>query len=418
MSRNNILVISYYFPPHFGAGVQRPLRLVNQLVKNNWRVSVVSSRIYGGPSDLSLNNKVPDEIQLHCFHDPVERIIAIKPQIASIIRKIFTFFLFPDRNIFWVLYNRKKILDLLKTNDFDFLFVTAGPFCSAFLGWYLKSRFPNVKFILDYRDAWSNNPSLKRQKIKPVWFFLLPRAEKFINSHADIITTVSSPLVDEIICSKPEKIHVLHNGYDPDDFSTFVKQKSNLYNIFYSGSLYFERNPELFLDPFLTFLDNVPSNQHNLISLTFIGASRNLYLKKIRDMVPTSVEIHISEYVDHTELLYSAQYASLFLLLIDNVKGSKAVVTGKLFEYMNFNSPILAIVPRDGEASKIIERSRTGYVFNPGEKTKIVNFLTQDFEEWKIDPLRIKFNSEKDFEYITSFSSQEFFNKFEKLCQG
>lgn len=415
MSKNKILVISYFFPPHKGAGVQRPLRLVDQLVAHDWDVSVVSSYSYSS-ADLSLHDKISHSVNVYRYHDPIEKLLFSQTKFSVFLRKVFSFLLFPDRNIFWAFCNKKKVIDLLRKGEFQILYVTVGPFASAFLGFYLKLKFPNIKFILDYRDAWSKNPSLNTKKFKPLFFYLTPLFEKFINSFTDLITTVSLPLAQDLICSDRKKIHVLYNGYDPLDFKDFKKLTNGCYNIFYSGSLYFERNPDLFLEPFEVFLKKISKSDQELITLTFIGESESEYLLKLKNSLTPAIKLSISSYVSHKELLRYAEYASLCLLLIDKVKGSKGVVTGKIFEYLNFSAPILAIVPSDGAASEIIKKSKTGFVFNPGEHHEIINFLLNDFNDWKSDPFRTSFNSKKDLNYIKSFSSAEIFKKFKKFC--
>lgn len=413
-SNHKILIISYFFPPNTGAGVQRPLRLVKNLINSGWDVTVLTSTLDITNLDFTLSKKIPKETSLVYMDDPLQKLL--KKINSPLFHKVISFLLFPDRVFFWYFFNRNSVLKLLSQKSISTVYITVGPYSASLFGSFIKKRMPEIKFILDYRDAWTNNPSVRYSKFKPLFTFLNLYVEKYVNSFADVITTVSNFLTQEIITVNKEKIKVLYNGYDSSDFKTCRRLAVEEYNIFFSGSLYAERNPDLFLTPFLHFYNKLDKKDKDLISLTFVGDSRTTYIQKITDIIPGSIKLKIENYIPHEDLLDLASQSALLLLLVDNIPGAKGVVTGKVFEYINLPSPILGIVPLDGEAAKVIKDTNTGFVFEPGKIDCIVEFLFNDFHNWKKDPLRKDWNNNKNVEIITKYSDQHQFLEFKKAC--
>jgi len=293
---------------------------------------------------------------------------------------------------------------------------TSFPFSAHFIGKKIKSIQPDIKWIIDYRDAWSKNPSIIYSKRKPLLYFLSHIFERYFNKLSDSIMTVSDNLKNDILHNDKNQISVIHNGYDCEDFKYLSKKNSLKYDIFYMGSLYAERDPKLFLVSFLKFLDTLTDAQKSMLKLTFIGDSRSEQIQKLRQLIPSSVELNIQNYIAHSEILNKAQSASLFLLLIDETIGAKGVVTGKLFEYLNLFAPILGIVPLDGDAAKIIRYTNSGSCFAPHDKEGITQFLIKDFSDWSHDKNRVQFLKSKNYKGIERFSSQSLYQEFMSKC--
>ncbi|MBI59946.1 hypothetical protein CL657_01855 [bacterium] len=231
--KKNILIIAYYFPPHSGAGVQRPLRLVNELVKDGWNVTVISSNYSYLTIDKSLSKKIPENINIMYLRDIVSEKIQ---QLGNVfLSKLYSFLVFPDRMVFWYLFNIKKIKNIVKENDFDVCLTTSSPFSAHFIGKKIKSIKPNIKWIIDYRDAWSKNPSIIYSKRKPLLYFLSHIFERYFNKLSDLIMTVSDNLKNDILHNDKNKIKVIYNGYDCDDFKGLSKKAEIGKNMVFNG---------------------------------------------------------------------------------------------------------------------------------------------------------------------------------------
>ncbi len=410
--RKNILYISYYFPPHTGGGIQRPFRLVNKLCEDNHNVFVISAGYKYVATDDSFTSSIHKKTKIFYMEDVINNIFWKYSMV--LLSKAFTFFSFPDRMIFWYFFNRSKILKIVKDNNIEIVITSSFPFSSHLFGNYLKMKHQDIFWIIDYRDAWSNNPSIIYNKYKPILWKFSKYLERRLNNRADRIMTVSDPLVEDIITDELDKIKVIYNGYNILDFNNLKQKTSDKYTVFYMGSLYSERNPNLFLEPFKIFLKMLGSNDLSLIRFVIIGNSHPDAIKFVQESLGLKIELEIKGYIPHDQVLQIASEASVLLLLIDTVPGSKGIATGKIFEYINLFAPILAIVPLDGVAAKIISCTNTGLCIDPENKDGIIDFLKNDFIRWKTDPTRNIFNKQKNYDEIKSFSSESLYLEFKK----
>ncbi len=407
--KKNILYISYFFPPHTGAGIQRPLRLVKKMAEDGFVIHLISAGYSYSKVDKSFQNDIPKNIHVHYLNDYINDFF-IKYKLKWL-SKIFTFISFPDRMFFWYLFNKKIILKICEENNIDTVITSSSPYSSHLIGNYLKKRLPLITWIIDYRDSWSNNPSILYSKYKPLLWGLSKYLEKMINNNADKIMIVSEPLVKDVIVEDYNKVSVLYNGYNEVDFVNLKKKITNKYIIFFMGSLYAERNPELFIEPFIKFINTLQDGELEQIELRFIGNSHINEIELIKKRIK-NIDLVFSDYIPHDKVLSSASEASLLLLLIDDVYGAEGVVTGKIFEYINLFAPILAIVPINGIAAKIIKDTNTGRCFQPKDNEGIYDFLKRDFNLWKNDMNREKFINSKNMSEIEIFSSSSIYSDF------
>ena len=407
--KKNILYVSYYFPPHSGAGIQRPLRLVKKMAEDNVNIHVISSEYIHQDIDKSFWNEIPNNVKIYYLEDALHGFLFKKK--LYLLLKLFTYISFPDRMILWYLLNKKKVLNICEINKIDIVITSSFPYSSHLFGNYLKKKIPSIKWIVDYRDAWSFNPSLLCKKIKPFFWRLSKYLERYINNNSDKIITVSEALVEDIIVDNPAKVSVLYNGYNERDFINLKQVVVKKYIIFFMGSLYADRTSELLIEPFKNFISTLENKDLKKIELRFIGNSDPKEIELLKKNIK-GVDLVCSKYIPHNEVLVKAAEASLLLLLIDDVYGAKGVVTGKIFEYLKLFAPILGIVPLNGVAAKIISDTRTGVCFHPNDKEGIYTFLKNDFEDWKKDMERKGFNMSKNFDKIEEFSSTSIYNYF------
>lgn len=407
--QKNILYVSYYFPPHTGAGIQRPLRMVKKMAEDGLNIHLVSSDYLYVKTDESFQNEISKKIIVYYLKDSVNNFFY--KYNLKFLSKIFTFISFPDRMLFWFILNRKKILHICKENDIDTIITSSFPYSSHLVGNYIKKTMPSVKWIVDYRDTWSNNPSIMYSKYKPLFWGFSKYLEKCINNNADKIMTVSEPLVDDIIVENHSKVSVIYNGYNENDFIYLQKKITKNYVIFFMGSLYAERNPELFIEPFIKFINTLNNEELQQLELRFIGNSHQNEIDTLKKRIK-KINLVVSDYIPHDQVLCSAAEASLLLLIIDDIYGAEGVVTGKIFEYIKLFAPILAIVPINGIAAKIIQDTNTGFCFQPKDTENICDFLIKDFNLWKNDINREEFISSKNISKIKEFSSSNIYRNF------
>lgn len=397
--KKKVLYIAYQFPPNGGGGVQRALRHANAMANAGYIVDVITVNGYI-VEEKSLVEKIHPSINIIRQNDIL---LSNSPFFKNkFLNKLLSFLLFPDRNILWAIAAYYKV----RSFEYDIVFSTSHPYSAHIISLLLKLKFPKVQMIVDYRDAWSNNPSLKFTKKYPLFHFLSSPLEKYVNSKADKIITVSEKLVKYI--NHHGEIHVVYNAYDEDDFEDLIPlKKVNKFILFYMGSLYAERNLQSFFKAFNIFLGNLTQSERELINFRIVGINdleriKTEISKEVIDQKDITVEV--INYLSHDRIILEGLSANLLLLLIGNVDGADSVVTGKLLEYIKFNAPILAIVPRNGEAAEIIRNTKTGMAFGEKETESIVNYLTDIFENWKIDYLQNDFTRDRVESTIRNYS--------------
>ena len=169
--------------------------------------------------------------------------------------------------------------------------------------------------------------------------------------------------------------HVIHNGFDPEDFTDIEIPNKNDGNkiITYIGSMSESQVSEGF---FRAVSDLIHKNGENII-IRFIG---NLHQRALDLIKEYNLESYTDQlgYCNHCEVIIKLFESDLLLLVIPNTKKSKLIITGKLYEYLKSEKPILAIANLKGDAAKIIHQTHSGSVYQYDDVKGIKNFISQN----------------------------------------
>lgn len=189
---------------------------------------------------------------------------------------------------------------------------------------------------------------------------------------------IVSPTLKDLFAKKiktsPEKIKVITNGYDPEDFQNLPAAPSDReFIISYVGTMAEIYPLETFLKAFRNFIET-----HTEAVLRFIGTVSPEHKRRINTIPEQNIEL--IPYVDHRRAIEYMSASSVLLLIIPENINNKSIVTGKLFEYMAVKRPILLLGPVDGDAAVIVRKSNAGNVLDTESSAEI---LTQ-LNDWKI----------------------------------
>ncbi len=409
-----LLLIAYFYPPLGGPGVQRPAKLVKYLSKYDISTDVITIKdivFHSQDYNLLKEDKAHEVIRTSSF-DPMSILKKIsKPKtnkviyfktpekFKKIIRNIFPI----DDKIGWLPFVMKAGNSLCKRNKYDYIMATMGPYTSGIAAYKLakKNKLP---LIIDYRDHWTLNPYItffskfhKTHSIK--W-------ENRILKFASVITVVSKTMKNELIREFGEdlrnKIKVIYNGWDADDFSNLVINKSEKLIIKYIGNFYGNRSPRFFIKAMelLQSRNQIPDD-------VFIEFTGNYYAETIYDIMNSKIAhfIKINAQIEHKEAISSLMNCDALLLFIASHKG-KGVLTGKLFEYLCSGKEILAMVPIDGEAAEILKQNKHDLICEMEDIEMIAkNFLKLIATIKKKNKMR-----KKQFEFSRESQTKEFLN--------
>jgi glycosyltransferase involved in cell wall biosynthesis len=376
-----VLIITYYWPPAGGSGVQRWLKFTKYLPKYNWQPIIYTpENPYFEVKDQALLNDIPAEAKI--WKTPIWEPYALKDKLfgkgsesqsagvitnkKSLKNKVLNWvrgnMFIPDPKIYWVKPSVKVLLKKILEEDIHHIITSGPPHSMHLIGLGLKKAMPNLKWIADFRDPWSeldllnefqlNNSSMKKHK----------DLEREVLQTADVTLTVSETWVKDLKRLGGNRVELITNGYDADDFE--LKSKTNdKFIIGHYGLLNHLRNPKYLWKS----LANLCVNNKAFNSKLEIHLSGNIDVEVIAEIESYSClkgKVKQLGYLSHAEVLSEYNEASVLLLLLFNSKSGVGNYPGKIFEYFAAKKTILAFGPIFSDAKRLIEKTNTGMYFS------------------------------------------------------
>ncbi len=395
-----VLIITYYWPPSGGAGVQRWVKFVKYLYKLNVEpiVLTVHPEYATYPqTDSTIEKDTSPEIKI--FRTKSFELYGLYKKISSnkevpyggfantkkvdtkekIIRFIRGNFFIPDPRAGWNRYAIAEAKKIIRNYHIDTVITTSPPHSTQLIGLKLKKQL-NIHWVADLRDPWTDIFYFK--ELYPTWPVMQIHKwlERKILKRADKIITVSESLKN-LFSEKTDhiknKIEVIPNGFDTDDFSQVPKiSDPDHFYISYIGTLSKEYN----LDGFIRALALLPESIFSRLKIRFAGKTApEIQEQFIRAGLSDHMEIH--GYVSHTKAVELMASSNLLLLVIPEVKNNNGILTGKLFEYMATRNPILLIGPEEGDAAQIIKETNSGNIFGYDEPENIAQTIVDYYHQ-------------------------------------
>ncbi|MFM8242346.1 MAG: glycosyltransferase family 4 protein, partial [Crocinitomicaceae bacterium] len=361
-----VLVITYYWPPSGGSGVQRWLKFVKYFRDFGIDpiVLTVDPDFATFPNfDYSLQNEIPEGIEIHktrakspfALYSKVRQKEVPKVGFSGenkpgFIEKIMRFirgnFFIPDARIGWNTFALEKAREIIQANDIEYVITTSPPHSTQLIGLALKHEF-NVKWIADLRDPWTEiyyNKELYRTAFAKKKDY---RLEQTCLQKADKIVVVSQDIKRQFGANRTEileKIRVIPNGYDEDDFLKVKSEELTDKIEMESGKLKSEFSSDKVISyvgnlgeqypikGFLEAFSEVLKKDSNW-KLQFVGNCHD-GVKTIIGKLNISKSVTFIPYVNHIEAIEYMSKAKILLLIIPEIENNKGILTGKLFEYL------------------------------------------------------------------------------------
>jgi glycosyltransferase involved in cell wall biosynthesis len=405
-----VLIISYYWPPSGGSGVQRWLKFVKYFREFGIEpiVLTVDPKFATFPNyDYSLSDEIPKGIEIHTTQasSPFKLYKKVRKKDApqagfsgekkvGLTDKLMRFvrgnFFIPDARIGWNKFALEKARTIIRENNIDSIVTTSPPHSTQLIGLALKKEF-NLHWLADLRDPWTEiyynqelfrTPFAKRKDYK---------FEQACLKNADKIVVVSEDIKRHFGAKRKEildKIHVIPNGFDEADFNIIPtlnnvtpncnsgsnSQKISENNskpkiISYVGNLGEQYPVGGFLEAFAEII-----KKNSEWKLQFVGNCHN-GVKILVEKLNLSELVVFIPYMNHAEAINYMINASVLLLIIPEIENNKGILTGKLFEYLATGNSILNIGPKDGDAATILRENAVSVTLNPNEKQAIIDFI-------------------------------------------
>lgn len=393
-----VLIITYYWPPSGGSGVQRWLKFVKYLrdfdiepvvytVDNPLYPTIDNSLLHEIPEGIEVLKKPiidPQRLVTRLFGKKTENNIGNSSQKGSLSWVRGNFFI-PDPKMFWIRPSVSFLKKYLQKNTIDAIISTGPPHSMHLIAEKLKAS-TDIPWIADFRDPWSGLYYTIDFKLSN---FAKKRNEKLENGvlkNADVVITVGDFLKKELK-GKANLVEVITNGYDHEVFTQKTTALDTMFSIAHIGLLPKQSNP-IILWKVLQEICAVDAEFSNHLELQMTGSVSEEVMDSIASH-SLSKYVTSNGYVQHEKAIELQQKAQVLLLLIPKVENAKGIITGKIFEYVQAKRPILAIGPEDGDVATIIKETESGVVvdFDAAEKLKAV--ILDMYHDFKKNSLEV-----------------------------
>ena len=393
------LIITYYWPPAGGPGVQRWLKLIKYLPEFEIEPIVY---VPENPSYPIIDESLVDEISesVTVLKQPIKEPykfanllsskstktissgIISKKKKQNIIERLMLFirgnFFIPDARKAWVLPSVEFLSNYIEENSIETIITTGPPHSLHLIGLQLKNKL-NLKWIADFRDPWTTIGYHKKLKLTSTSAKKHKQLEASVLNSADQIIVTSTVTKSEFQNITQKPIEVITNGYDIEvPIDVLLDEKFTLSHI---GTLLSERNPEALWKAISELVSENESFRQS-IQLNFTGVVSEDVLESI---IQNNLKnyIKINGYVSHKEAIENQQKSQVLLLIEIDSEDTKCIIPGKLFEYMVSKRPILAIGPKDSDVQNIISETNTGCYYGYSDKEAIKSVILDYFNTYR-----------------------------------
>ena len=398
MKPKKLLIITYYWPPAGGPGVQRWLKFVKYLpdfgiepivyVPENPSYPIIDENLISEVSEKATVIKRPilEPYGFAAFFSKnktkkISSGIIPNTKKQSFLDKMLLWIrgnvFIPDARVLWVKPSVSFLEKYILENDIETIITSGPPHSLHLIGLELKKKC-NINWLADFRDPWTTIGYHKALKLSSFSAKKHKKLEHQVLNSADVIIVTSESTKTEFqsITSKP--IQVITNGYDIENIG---KQKlDSKFSLAHIGSLLSERNPKFLWQCLSELIHENPLFEANF-ELKLIGALSPDVLDSIHDF-GLSKYINNLGYVSHREALEQQRKSQVLLLIEINSEETKSIIPGKLFEYMVSERPIIGIGPEGADFSKILKETNTGIFVNYDEKEKLKSTIENYFKEF------------------------------------
>lgn len=409
--KNKVLIVTYYWPPSGGSGVQRWLKFARYLPQFNWLphiftpenpayslkdesllidinedITVIKQPIW---EPYNLYQKLTGKKGVQNFGFTNTKNKSFKQQVASWVRaNVFV----PDPRVFWVRPSVKFLKKYLTENNIKHIITTGPPHSMHLIGLKLKQSMPQIKWIADMRDPWASFDVLHQFNLSEKAKQRQLKLEKKVLDVADKIVLVSKGQVKDFQKIAANKLEIITNGFDDADFKRKAMEKTYDFTISHIGLLNELRDPKAFFIAVQSL-----ASEYQLFSerckIRLVG-NVNPEVKELINQFPFLKGItKFVGYKSHHTIIKEYELANLLLLVPNQTENGIGQIPGKIFEYMASETPVLALSQPSSTINNILTETGIGQWCNYKDVDLIKKSLKHYFDAFKNDePLAVNQN--------------------------
>ncbi len=430
-----VLIITYYWPPSGGAGVQRVLKTVKYLRDFGWEPVVYTAEDAAYPVlDESLLREVPADIEI--IRGPIwepyelykkftnkkkgERVYSgfmnegEKPSLTQRASVWIRGNLFiPDARKFWIRPSTRVLSRWLQQNEVAALFSSGPPHSTHLIARALKRTF-DLPWLADFRDPWTNIDFYDQLMLTRWADRTHRRQEQSVLREADRVTTVSWSWAKDFAALGRPEVEVITNGFDEADFPASAVSKDTLFSICHIGSLNRDRNNLPLWEVLADLAETLPSFRDKF-RLRFIGKTEALTFTQLEDL-GLSPNVERIAYLPHSEVTTSLGRAHVLLLLTNDTPAAQGIIPGKTYEYLAARRPVLAIGPPDGDAARVLSLTQAGTMCGFQDKAGMKEFIEKRFHAYEQGVSTYRGDAAAIQQFTRRGAAQQFATILDELC--
>ena len=401
-SKKKVLIITYYWPPSGGSGVQRWLKFSKYLRDFNIEPVIYTIDNPSYPiKDTSLESEIP--LGLEVLKQPIfepNSFLSIfgnnkKKESAgflnpnpTLLGRFFQYvranYFIPDARKFWIIPSVKFLSNYLKNNKIDAIITTGPPHSMHLVGLALRDKF-KIKWISDFRDPWTEIDYFQQLPLTKKANKKHHQLEQEVLEKSDMVIVVGETMKKKFL-KHNHNIEVLTNGFDSYENSLTIELDSN-FSITHVGLMNADRNPTILWEVLYEISSENIDFKNNL-RIKFIGKIDDTVIQDIQVFNPKNI-VKIP-YLDHDEVRKYQASSQVLLLSINHVPSAKGIITGKIFEYLQAKRPILGIGPEDGDAAAILKKTNAGNIVGFNNKVELKAAVLKLYKDFKEEKLFVK----------------------------
>jgi glycosyltransferase involved in cell wall biosynthesis len=394
-----VLIVSFYFPPAGGGGVQRVLKLCRHLPELGVEVDVLApDDPKWSAVDPGLAAAIPPTTTVHRARyrgpsqaqTPAARLAAAHGMRALGVRAALLGrrVLLPDPEIAWFADALRAGARAVREREIDVVLSTSPPNSMHVIGAAIARR-TGVPYVADFRDSWLANPH-RRYERRSV------RAKRAVEERiaraalrrVTAVSAVTPSIAEEAGALAPPgtPVRVVANGCDFDEFDGLAYVRGEHMRIVHAGSFFGQRTPRPFLRALATLLRERPELRGGM-QAAFLGELRPPDREWALGL-GLGDALALEGFRPHAEALAAMRAADALLLLVPRAGGrGLSVVSGKVYEYLAAERPILALVPPEGDAAALLRETGSAWIADPDDETAIAAAIAEAVAAWEGDRL-------------------------------
>jgi glycosyltransferase involved in cell wall biosynthesis len=420
-----VLIITYYWPPAGGPGVQRIIKYAKYLPDFGWQPVILTVEHPTSPArDESLLANIPNDALIYKTNtlEPFnfyrlltgrrkgenlpKDIIVKRPneKLSEKISRLIRANLFiPDARVGWIPSLVKQGMKIIREEKPDIIFSTSPPH-SLQLGAKKLAKKSKLPWIADFRDPWIEaywESDIERFKLIQQ---LNRKFEKDVLESADMVTTVSEGFVDLFSKKAKNNYDVLYHGFD------FLNQKARTtdkFTLVYLGNMSKYQSPT----PVLQALQKSSKEMKKTTEFVIVGKVFDGFdelMKKFRD-----IKIITHDYMPYNKAMEFSRQASILLLINPVPKYGAQLIPVKMYDYIALRKPILAIGSKGGRLEELINETGSGKLFEKNDDQQIYKFIKFEFSNWQKNGNRLL----KDDKILDKYRAKNNVKKLAKLFE-